>query len=148
MRQSVRDSIAAGDGAESYPAGSIVLCQSCLKPLYRLERGIGVGESAAKSVDAYRPVRPQDVYGLMEAIDPGVATMARLWTVETLKAHCHKIPELRTGSPAVCPCCGNSFVRVRAVEAAEVIDRAYVMELVTIPPGRQLRGREVRAWAQ
>ena len=148
MRASLTESIAHGDGAESYPAGSIVLCQSCLKPLYRLERGIGVGESAARSVDAYRPVRPQDVYALMDAIDPGVATAARLWTVETLKAHCQTIPELRAGAPALCPCCGHSFVKVRAIEAAEVMDRAYVMELVTIPPGRQLKGREVRAWVQ
>ena len=146
MRASLKESIAQGE--ESYPAGSIVLCQSCLKPLYRLERGIGTGESAGRSVDAYRPVRPSDVYRLMESIDPGVAAVARGWTVDALANHCHGIPELRSGSPALCPCCGNSFVRVRALEAAEVIDRAYVLELVTIPPGKQLQGREARAWVQ
>ena len=146
MRASLRESIAQGE--ESYPAGSIVLCQHCLKPLYRLERGIGTGETAGRSVDAYRPVRPRDVYRLMESIDPGVAATARLWTEASLIDHCHAIPELRSGSPALCPCCGHSFVKVRALEAAEVIDRAYVMELVTIPPGKQLQGREARAWAQ
>lgn len=139
--------MAASPGVESYPAGSVVLCQGCLKPLYRLERGIGVNETAGRSVDAYRPIQPRDIHALMESLDPGVAASLRGWSPESAKAHCDAIPELRAGAPALCPCCGQSFVRVRAVEAGEVLDRAYVMELVTIPPGRQIRGREARAWA-
>lgn len=143
MRTTGRES----HGVESYPAGSVVICQGCLKPLYRLERGIGVGEPAGRSVDAYRPIQPRDIYALMGAMDPGVAASLREWKPDKIKAHCASIPELRSGSPALCPCCGQSFVRVRAVEAGEVLDRAYVLELVTIPPGRQVLGKEVRAWA-
>ena len=131
---------------ETYPAGSIVLCQHCLKPLYRLERGIGVGERGGASVDAFKPVQVKDLVALVDAMDAGVASMARSWTVQEATEHCKRIPDAVSGAPMLCPCCGHSYPRVRADEAGELHDRAYVLELVTIPPGRALSGKEARAW--
>jgi hypothetical protein len=90
----------------------------------------------------------KDFAQLTDAIDAGVSAAMKQWTAEERKAHCDAIPEIKSGAPMLCPCCGASYVRVRAAEAGEVIDRAYVVELVTIPPGRTLSGKEARAWSR
>lgn len=136
------------DSGEGYPKGSIVLCQSCLKPLYVLERGIGPGSKAGRSVDAFRPFEMLDFSVLAHSMDAGVSAQARAWTTSERAEHCRKITRPKAGDPMLCPACGHSYTRVVADEAAEVIDRAYVVELVTIPPGRTLQGREARAWAR
>lgn len=139
---------AAAQGTEGYPAGSIVLCQNCLKPLYILERSIGVGERGGRGADALRPFQVRDFDRLGQAIDAGVAAAMLNWTPQARAEHCRRIPVPKTGEPMLCPCCGHSYPRVRAAEAAEVTDRAYVIELVTIPPGRALSGKEARAWSR
>lgn len=143
-RKSVQDSIAASPAGnhELYAKGSIVICVSCAAPLYRLERGIYIGERAGRSADAYRPVRVQDLVELRarEDIDAGVRTVLLAQSPAQLAAHCDRIPELRTGMPLACPICTRAFVAMRSsgnpAEASETIDRGYVIELVTIgPPG-------------
>lgn len=136
------------DSQSGYPAGSIVLCQNCLKPLYVLERGIGAGERGGRGADALRPFQVKDFDRLSNALDAGVAAAMLNWTPQAREEHCRKIPVPKTGDPMLCPCCGHSYPRVRAATAGEVIDQAYVIELVTIPPGRALSGKEARAWAR
>lgn len=149
MRPGLQDAQRAAGGIEDgYPRGSVVICQGCLKPLYVLIRGIGVGERAGRSVSAYRPVNEGDLQRLVDSVEPGVSALVKTWTAEERRQHCQSIPELRSGSPALCPCCQHSFVRVRAVDAAEVLDRGYTFELVTIHPGQMVSGKEARAWVR
>jgi hypothetical protein len=148
MRVALAESTPRAGTGDGYPAGSIVICQGCLKPLYILQRGIGLGERAGRSASAFRPFQMKDFAQLTDAIDAGVSAAMKQWTAEERKAHCDAIPEIKSGAPMLCPCCGASYVRVRAAEAGEVIDRAYVVELVTIPPGRTLSGKEARAWSR
>jgi hypothetical protein len=148
MRVALAESTPRAGTAEGYPAGSIVICQGCLKPLYVLLRGIGPGERAGRSASAFRPFQMKDFARLNDSQDAGVAGAMAAWSDEDRKTHVDSIPEVKSGSPMLCPCCGASYVRVRAAEAGEVIDRAYVVELVTIPPGRTLSGKEARAWTR
>jgi hypothetical protein len=145
-RRSVQDSIAASPAGNhaGYPAGSIVICVSCAAPIYRLERGIAIGEKTGRTADAYRPVRLKDLVELRDREDAnaGVRAVLTAQSPAQLQAHCDRIPELRAGMPFVCPCCTRPFVAVRSSpdprEANETLQRGYVIELVTIPPsGRQ-----------
>lgn len=153
QRASVRASIAASPAGnhERYPAGSIVVCVSCAAPIYRLERGIGIGERAGRSADAYKPVRLIDLQQLLarEDVEPGIRAVLAGKTALELKAHCERIPDLRAGDPLACPACGRAFVAARSTEASETRDRGYVIELLTIPPlgqpGTRLKGGAVHA---
>lgn len=138
MRQTLVETLEHATAVE-YPKGSVVICHDCLMPLYILTRGIGFGERAGRTVSAYRPVSERDLEVLAEGKD---------WPADKRRQHCQRIPELKTGDPALCPCCGNSFVRVTATTADEVIDRAYTFELVTIPPGAPVSDRQERAWVR
>lgn len=120
-----------------YPKGSIVLCQQCLKPLFVLERGIGMGERAGRAADAFRPIRPQE----LETVADGSQ-----WSADQRRQHCEAIPAPRAGTEMFCPCCQHTYVRIVAVTGAEVIDRAYTLELITIPPGADRTDRQERAW--
>lgn len=135
MRAGVDESIAAA-GTDRWPAGSIVVCTSCGQPLYRLIRGIGAGERLGRSVSAFAPVEWRDLAALMGRTDlePGLRARWRAEPKATWDERCQRIPAPRTGMPAVCPLCGDVFVQARAVEAEAFLDRAYVVELVTIPP--------------
>ena len=156
-RKTVQDSIAASPAGFHvvYPKGSIVVCVSCAAPIYRLERGIYVGEKAGRSADAYRPVRVQDLIELRgrEDIDAGLKSILTNMSSAQMARHCDQIRALVAGDPMVCPSCTRSFVAVRSsanpAEAGETIDRGYVIELLTVPPvghkGALLHGGKVRA---
>lgn len=137
-RQSVQASIAASPAGahEIYPKGSIVICISCARPLYRLERSIFVGERAGRSADAYRPVRVADLVDLRarEDVDAGLRSSLRSLTTQQLQLLCDRIRPLRAGALFVCSLCDKPLLLARTTEVSETIDRAYVLELVTIPP--------------
>lgn len=153
MRASLRESVRAaaiGHGEDfRYPQGSIVLCTSCAKPIAILERGISFGDKAGQMASAFAPLRVQDLELLKERrdIDAGVIAWVNALTPETRKTHLDKLHRFKTGDPAMCPCCQHVFVQVVSVERREALDRAYVIELVTIPPQGQkvlpVRGRQI-----
>lgn len=116
-----------------YEKGATVLCANCFVPLYKLERGIGPGEKASRSVDAYRPISRAELRQLRKEVS-SINAALKLWTDEDEKAHVRAIDRPKTGDPAVCPKCDHSFVQVFAPEAGEVLDRAYTWRLVTVPP--------------
>lgn len=139
MRQALRDSLGRrGHGAARYPRGSIVVCVSCGKPIYKLDRGIGAGERAGRSVQAFRPVSMADVRAIGRrrdaVVDPGIVAAFRAWTPAEVAAHVAALREPRAGDPMVCPVCGDVFARARASEVSDTCDRAYVIELVVLPP--------------
>lgn len=148
MRASLRESLASRGAVDvHYPKGSIVLCGACLKPLYRLVRSIFSGDKVSRSVSAYQPVSLMDLSDLEQRSDvPSHAALVRSWSADSRRAHVQAIPDVKTGDAAACPFCERSWVRVRAVEAEEVVDRAYVWELVTIPPSAEVQSHEARAW--
>jgi len=148
MRASLAESLASQHVADvQYPAGSVILCCACLKPLYVLQRSIFSGEKTSRTVDAYRPITLDDLAQLETRIDQaGLAALVRSWSQEARAAHVAVIPDIKTGAAALCPCCARSWVRVRAVDAEEVIDHAYVWELVTVPPRGPVAEQVVRAW--
>ncbi len=43
-------------------------------------------------------------------------------------------PRPRAGDTPICPLCGGLWLKSRAVERDEVMDKAYVLEMITIPP--------------
>ena len=148
MRAGLADAIQAAGHEEGYAKGSIVICQHCFKPLYRLSRGIAVGEKANRTVDAYHPVDEKDIDRLSRSSGraAGVAAALKAWTPEQRRAHCESIPMIKSGSPAMCPACGHSYVRVRAPERAEFVDQAYTWELFTLPPDALAPDVVVRNW--
>lgn len=143
MRESVRKSLDDQPGFERYPKGSIVLCQSCAKPIFKLDYGITVGDKVGRSVNAFKPlsVADMEVLAARADIDAGVRAGIVAWTPEQRAAHVQALHEMRTGDPMVCPCCHGVFVQVLAVTTHEVLDKAYTIELVTIPPDGS------KAWA-
>jgi hypothetical protein len=116
-----------------YDKGSTVICAHCFVPLYRLERGIGPGEKASRTVDAFRPISRAELQQLRREVT-SIHAALKPWTADDERNHVHSIGRPKTGDPAVCPACQKSFVQVFAPEAGEVIDRAYTWRLVTIPP--------------
>lgn len=138
MREALRESL-KGALRETvvYPRGSIVLCASCGKPLYRLERGIGAGDKAGRAVSAFAPVRSVDLDFLLARpdVEPGLrAAIKALDGAHGRADFLHKIPSLRSGDPALCPICGRAFVFGQTAEKSDTIDRAYVLRLLTVPP--------------
>lgn len=149
LKQSLMDT-AAGDQADfRYPKGSIVLCTACAAPIAILEQGIALGDKAGRMAQAFAPLRDADLetLGAREDIDAGVRAWVRSLTAETRKAHLDKLCRFKAGDPAICPCCHHGFMQVISVEKTETLDRAYVLELVTIPPqGHKvlaIRGRQI-----
>lgn len=154
MRASLARSLALRGGNPHdilYPKGSIILCTACARPLYRLERGIGIGDKVGHSVTAFAPVRVSDLQTLLERrdVDPGVRAL--LTAEVSLAGYVDRIAAPRTGQPALCPFCAQCFVQGRAVDAAEVHDRAFTWELVIIPPRGSmgpLAADAQRLWSQ
>ena len=138
MRRSLIDAarVSPDPNQREYARGSIILCNHCALPIYRLERGIGIGEKAGRAVSAFKPVRLRDVLWLVGRVDvdPGLRATLGMMTIAEHRALIDHIGEPRTGDPALCPHCGHGFVQARTVERAETIDRAYVWELLTVPP--------------
>ncbi len=85
-------------------------------------------------VDAFRPFALADFARLEQSVHPSVAAAAKAWTPAQRRAHCDRIPEPRTGAPMLCPACGEVFVQSRSSESSDTKDRAYVLELLTVPP--------------
>jgi hypothetical protein len=150
VRKSLLKSVAESPvkGFERYAKHSIVLCNSCASPLFLLETGISLGDKCGQMADRFKPITIADLNVLAgrDDIDAGVKAMLAGWDQDQRKAHCDKLHEVHTGDPMVCPICTHVFVQVLAVERDEVVDRAYTVELVTIPPfGQQqypLRGKD------
>lgn len=149
LKQSLKDTIAGDQQDFRYPKGSIVLCTACAAPIAILEQGIALGDKAGRMAQAFAPLRSADLdtLGEREDIDAGVRAWVRSLTAETRKAHLDKLHRFNTGDPAICPCCHHGFMQVLSVEKTETLDKAYVLELVTIPPVGQkvvkVRGRQI-----
>lgn len=152
MRASLQKSIADSPALrqDHYPAGSIVLCNSCAKPLYKLDRPIGIGQKAGRGASAFKPIAMADLVELSERpdVDAGVRATIRSWSFDQRKAHIARLNEPRSGDLMLCPCCTQGFTQVLSTEATETNDKGYVIELVTLPPrgyrGTALRGRLMR----
>jgi hypothetical protein len=151
LKQSLADTIAGDHVGFRYPKGSIVLCTACAAPIAILEQGIALGDKAGRMAQAFAPLRLQDLetLGAREDVDAGVRAFVRSLTPEQKKAHVDRLHRFRTGDPAICPCCHQGFMQVLSVEKSEALDRAYVLELVTIPPHGQkvvaVRGQQIGA---
>lgn len=137
-------------GFERYPKGSIVLCNACSKPIAKLDGGIALGDKAGRMAQQFKPLSLSDLQTLAarEDIDAGIRALVRGWTVAESKAHVAALCEFRAGDPMLCPCCHDCFVQVLGVEKDEVLDKAYTIELLTIPPSGTpppVRGKRISA---
>lgn len=137
LKMSVLDSPVTG--FERYPKGSIVLCHACSKPIAKLDRGIDLGAKAGRFASAFVPMNHGDLQALAdrEDLDAGVRAFVTSLTPEQKLAHLAALHEFRSGDPMLCPICGGCFVQVLSVDKSEVLDRAYTIELLTIPPPGQ-----------
>lgn len=150
MRASLKKSLTDSpvQGFDRYPKGSVVLCNTCALPIFKLNHGIALGDKSGSTAKAFKPlsVADLDALGQRPDIDAGVRAMVATWTPADRAAHVLKLREVRSGDPMVCPCCGNTFVQVLSVEKDETLDRAYVIELLTIPPDAKaapVRGKSI-----
>lgn len=138
MRDSLKKSAAdsPAKGFERYPKGSIVICNNCAKPIFKLDVGISLGEGSGRLARAFKPLSVADLAALAmrEDIDAGVGASLRTMTTEQLKAHADLLHEVKPGDPMLCPACHACFVQVLSVERHEVLDKAYTIELLTVPP--------------
>lgn len=134
LRRSLADSPAAG--FERYPKGSIVLCTSCALPLFTLDRGLELGAKGGDAASAFKPVSLADLNALAGRVDVDAGIRARVnaWTIEERRAHVDGIVEPKAGDPMVCPYCHGAWPQVLTTEESETHDRAYTLELLTIPP--------------
>lgn len=138
MRESLKKSINASPskGFENYPRGSVVLCNACGLPIFKLDRGISLGDRMGRMADVFKPLALVDLTDLMERedVDAGVRAQLRSMGPDGRLEHSHKLHEMKTGDPCLCPACDQCFVQVTSVEMNEVLDRSYTVELLTIPP--------------
>lgn len=152
MRESLRRSIAGGGGFDRYPKGSVVLCNACSLPVFKLDRAISLGDKMGQAASAFKPLSLVDLSDLLERddADAGVRALVRSLGPEGRLAHVQKLREMHPGDPALCPSCGSCFLQVLSVERDEALDRAYTVEMLTVPPkglGRPapVRGRQLGA---
>lgn len=133
MRQALIDSIGHST-QDGYPKGSIIVCVSCGKPIYRLERGIGIGEGLGRARDAFVPVTPADIDYIVSRsdLDPGVRAHVR--EIQDVRQYCDAIARPTAGTPATCPKCDQVFIQTRTGEQSDTIDRGFVWEPTYIPP--------------
>lgn len=143
MRQALEDALRLSPVPSTdvvYPAGSIVVCYSCGKPLYRLQASICRGEKSSRSAWKYAPVRVEELQALMARtdLDAGIRASIRYLSVDDQRLHCERIPTLTAGDMLDCPACQKPFVFARTSSnqdgVSEFTDRAYVLQLATIPP--------------
>jgi hypothetical protein len=148
LKQSLKDSPV--QGFERYPKGSVVLCNACALPIYKLEHGIALGDKGGKSAASFKPLRMADLTELEDRrdVDAGVCAKLKSLTAEQRK-DLVTCDEPKTGDPMLCPSCKQCFAQVLSVEKSETLDRAYVIELLTIPPMGQaavaVRGKQIGA---
>jgi hypothetical protein len=138
------------DGRTRHAKGDIVICTSCARPLYQLERGISLGDKVGSAADAFAPVTPAILKALGESphVDAGLTAWARGLTDRGARAHCESISRPRRGDPMLCGLCGKVWAQVLTAEVADTMDRAYTVELVTVPlTGRapSIFGRDISA---
>ena len=154
MRESLRRSLQHSPDKqfEQYPKGSIVLCNACALPVFKLDRAIAFGDKGGQVASAFKPFAMADLVTLSERldVDPGVRAKVRSMTLEQRTELLSKLREVRAGDPMACPVCGDCFVQVRSVDKTELLDRAFTLELLTVPPegvGRPapVSGREIGA---
>lgn len=130
-----------------YPAGSIVVCRACGKPLYRLARSIFAHENAgaASSREKFVPVTPADLQALIDRrdLEPGQRALVNAMSRDDRRLHCERISPITAGKPDTCPACGESFVFAQAADTEEGVSRfgnkEYVIALAIIPPAGQAR---------
>lgn len=137
MRESLKKSIADGPrGFEKYPRGSVVLCNACARPIFKLDRSICVGDRVGQAASAFKPLDAVDIAALAERtdIDAGVRSTLQAQSREERAAHVASLREVKTGDPMMCPLCGGTWPQVISVERHEVLDKAYTLELLVIPP--------------
>jgi len=158
MRDSLKKSIEDSPDSqfERYPKGSIVICNACAKPIYKLDFGIALGDKAGKAASSFKPVSEQDILTLArrEDIDAGIRAALRAMPMTTLAEYIEKLAaaEVKAGEPMICPVCHECFVQVLTTEVSETLDKSYVIEMLTIPPeglGRPapVRGKHLGAGA-
>lgn len=154
MRESLKKSIDDSNvrNQDRYAKGSIVLCNACAEPIFKLDRAIQIGDGAGKTASALKPLTLADliILGERDDIDAGVKASINAKTRDEQLAHVRKLKEVRAGDPMICPVCSCCFPQVLSVTKHEVLDRAYVIELVTIPPkgageAPPVRGRRLGA---
>lgn len=151
MRDSVRQSAADSPirGFEKYRKGSIVLCNNCSKPIFKLDESVCLGDRAGKMAAAFKPLSAADLRSLgdRDDIDAGIKALVKGWTPEQLNDHVSKLREVRSGDPMLCPVCDDCFVQVLSVDRHEVLDKAYTIEMLVIPPhgieSAPIRGRQL-----
>jgi hypothetical protein len=147
LKHSIEDSPATG--FERYAKGSIVLCTSCACPIYKLDHGIALGDKGGRA-SSFKPLTNIDLIALAhrQDIDAGVVAKVRTLSLED-QQKLIGAAEPKSGDPMLCPMCAGCFPQVIAVEKHEVLDRAYVIELLTIPPQGQkalaVRGKHLGA---
>jgi hypothetical protein len=154
LKQSLRDSPAgSGEGFRS-PKGSIVICNACAVPMAKLDYGIALADKAGKMASAFKPLTSADLDTLAhrQTVDAGVRAWVLNLTPESRAFYLSSLREFRAGDPMVCPVCQSCFAQVLSVEKDEVLDKAYVIELLTIPPDGTvvpIRGKHIgtdREW--
>lgn len=155
MRDSLRKSIGDSpvNGFERYAKGSIIICNACAAPIFKLDHAICLGDKAGKMASAFKPLNllDLDTLALRDDIDSGVRAFVMAMTVTQRTEFLAKLREVRAGDPMTCPVCAECFVQVIAVDKNELLDLAYTLEMVTIPPSGKtvpIRGRRIGATAE
>lgn len=152
MRESLKKSLAHSPvkNFEQYAKNSIVLCNACGLPIFRLDVAIVLGDGMGKMARAFKPLTVTELQAFGDRIDiePGVVAKVKSMSLEQRVQHVQKLREVRPGDPALCPVCEQCFVQVVAVEKNEALDKAYTVELLTAQPeggGKNVRlsGRKV-----
>ncbi len=152
MRESLKKSLedSPAKGFERYPAGSIVICNACAMPIFKLEYGIDLGAGSGRSAKAFKPLSLADLDALTvrTVVDAGLRAKIMGMSAEQRTDHIAKLREVRAGDPMLCPCCEMCFVQVLSVTQHEVLDKAYTIEMLTVPPDGKpspLRGKHLGA---
>lgn len=129
--------------------GDVVICVSCARPLFILERAINLGDKAGRAAEAFAPVTPAVIHAIAEAahVDAGLRAWARR-IKPTVAAYCDQIPRPKAGDLMICPHCSKAWIQVLTVERGDTLDLAYTLELVTVSltgPTAPIRGRRLGA---
>lgn len=138
MRDSLKKSVADSpvSGFERYPKGSVVICNACAKPIFKLDRGISLGDKAGRMAAAFKPLSVADLDSLAGRtdIDQGIRAVVGAMSLDRRIEFVGKLREVRSGDPMTCPICNDCFVQVLSVEKHEVLDKSYTIELLILPP--------------
>lgn len=129
-----------------YAKDSIVVCQACGVPLYRLTGSIYAGDKVGDSLAKYAPVTVADLQALTQRFDlePGQRAAVKAMSLDAQRQHCQRIavPEKDTIG-ANCPACQKPFAYEYIADdtggASMFGDRAGHICLAVIPPfGRRV----------